>query len=139
MDFFSCPNCREHSVTTADGRTCHGRFFHPSTRRRHWAMESAKQDLSVRNEFAPQYFLNEIEEIPMPHSQDDEESNRNGEDHEPNTHGIFNLNIIYLAEKTPANQERCLFLSFIVSLMEDYPTKLSYPTFHMIFVPFPND
>ncbi|MBW0509491.1 hypothetical protein O181_049206 [Austropuccinia psidii MF-1] len=94
MDFCSCPNCRKHSVTTADGQTCHGLFVHPSTQRRHWAMELAKQDLSFRNEFAPQHFLNEIEEIPMPHSQDNEESNSNGEDNEPNTHGTLNSNII---------------------------------------------
>ncbi|MBW0551230.1 hypothetical protein O181_090945, partial [Austropuccinia psidii MF-1] len=79
---------------SADGQTRHGLFVHPSTRRRHWAMESAKQDLSFRNEFDPQHFPNEIEEIPMPHSQDDEESNSNGEDHEPNTHGTLNSNII---------------------------------------------
>ncbi|MBW0471068.1 hypothetical protein O181_010783 [Austropuccinia psidii MF-1] len=57
-------------------------------------MESAKQDLSFRNEFAPQHFLNEIEKIPMPHSQDDEELNSNGEDHEQNTHVTLNSNII---------------------------------------------
>ncbi|MBW0484153.1 hypothetical protein O181_023868 [Austropuccinia psidii MF-1] len=57
-------------------------------------MESAKQDLSFRNEFAPQNFLNEIDGIPMPHSQDDEELNSNGEDHEPKTHGTLNSNII---------------------------------------------
>ncbi|MBW0461099.1 hypothetical protein O181_000814 [Austropuccinia psidii MF-1] len=59
-------------------------------------MESAKQDLSFRNEFAPQHFLDKIEKIPMPHSQDNEESNSNGEYHEQNTHVTLNSNIIFL-------------------------------------------
>ncbi|MBW0472343.1 hypothetical protein O181_012058 [Austropuccinia psidii MF-1] len=95
MYFCSCPNRRKHSVTTADGHTHHRPFVHPSTQRRHWAMKSAKQDLSFRNKFAHQHFINEIEELPMPHSQDNEELNSNGEDHEQNTHGTLNLDIIF--------------------------------------------
>ncbi|MBW0581485.1 hypothetical protein O181_121200 [Austropuccinia psidii MF-1] len=96
MDFCTCTSCRKNSITCANGKTRHGLFVDPSTRRRHWRNNPSKQAELDFNNVSPPISLHPNEDLTTQSSIDHEESNENSHETPPRNKKAFKSSIITL-------------------------------------------